>query len=61
MQPPPKNGHVLAENQNRFVAAELGSDTVYGKIYCMFQIQLTRNARLPEQGYISIIHHLVIN
>ena len=25
MQPPPKNGHVLAENQNRFVAAELQS------------------------------------
>ena len=61
MQPPPKNGHVLAENQNRFVASELGSDTVYGKIYCMFQIQLTRKARQPEQGYISIVHHLVIN
>ena len=50
MQPPPKNGHVLAENQNRFVAAEPGSDTVYGKIYCMFQIQLTRNARQAGAG-----------
>ena len=31
-------------------AAEPGSDTVYGKIYCMFQIQLTRNARQAGAG-----------
>ena len=41
MQSPPKNGHVLAQNQNRFVAEE----PVYGKIPSMFQIELTRHAR----------------